>query len=248
MLRYYGCPCAAYAEGFRVGRGSVSSGGIATIRDYDEHAWVEIYDPYLGWIPLEFTGAPFDHSQSETGSSSPGEADTPDDPSADPAAPTPVTGDQPSSPDPAQQEQLQVPAAGRRPEHGGPGAAHPAAAAQKAMEKENAFIRRIRERASCTAIISCRGWHATACRSSEEALALANQARFSRSGADGRRCLGHGKADPADKRQSGSSSLYGSDSCSSGKMHVKKQQMPHASAAFFISMTTCSLMPCVRTG
>lgn len=80
MLRYYGYP-ARYVEGFRVGE-EAFSGGIATIRDYDEHAWVEIYDPYLGWIPLEFTESSFDHSQYETGSSSPGEADTPDDPSA----------------------------------------------------------------------------------------------------------------------------------------------------------------------
>ena len=180
LLRYYGYP-ARYVEGFRVGE-EAFSGGIATIRDYDEHAWVEIYDPYLGWIPLEFTESSFDHSQYETGSSSPGEADTPDDPSADPAAPTPVTGDQPSSPDPAQQEQLQVPAAGML------SMAALALLILQPLLRKRWKKKRLHQKDTRKGVLY--GYHQLQRMARyglpipEEALALANQARFSRSGAD----------------------------------------------------------------
>lgn len=55
LLRYYGIP-ARYASGYRVGLEAFKN-GEASVLDSDAHAWVEILDETLGWIPLEVTPA-----------------------------------------------------------------------------------------------------------------------------------------------------------------------------------------------
>lgn len=55
LLRYYGVP-ARYASGFRIQEGDFKNGS-ADIKDYHAHAWVELLDPSLGWVPLEVTPA-----------------------------------------------------------------------------------------------------------------------------------------------------------------------------------------------
>ncbi len=55
MLRYYGFP-ARYVEGYRI-TAEDFNGNYAYVRDFHAHAWVEVYDEVLGWIPLEFTQA-----------------------------------------------------------------------------------------------------------------------------------------------------------------------------------------------
>ncbi len=56
MLRYYGYP-TRYAEGYRVSAADFDETHTAAVRDYHAHAWVEVYDGVLGWVPLEFTTA-----------------------------------------------------------------------------------------------------------------------------------------------------------------------------------------------
>lgn len=64
MLRYYGFP-ARYVEGYRI-TAEDFQGNYANIRDFHAHAWVEVYDDILGWIPLEFTqAAPLHEDSSE---------------------------------------------------------------------------------------------------------------------------------------------------------------------------------------
>lgn len=64
MMRYYGYP-ARYVEGYRI-TAEDFNGNYANVRDFHAHAWVEIYDANLGWIPLEFTeSAPMHSTQAE---------------------------------------------------------------------------------------------------------------------------------------------------------------------------------------
>lgn len=53
MFRYYGIP-ARYVEGYYVSPSQFKD-GVAEVLDSDAHAWVEIFDNYLGWIPVEVT-------------------------------------------------------------------------------------------------------------------------------------------------------------------------------------------------
>ncbi|MCR4840966.1 MAG: hypothetical protein K5848_05440, partial [Lachnospiraceae bacterium] len=57
MLRQAGVP-ARYASGYIVKPSMFEFGGSgikATVKDYSEHAWVEVYFDNLGWVPFEFT-------------------------------------------------------------------------------------------------------------------------------------------------------------------------------------------------
>ncbi len=58
LLRYLGVP-ARYATGYRVGTEGfgIEEDGRCHVRvmDSDAHAWVEIYDTFMGWIPVDFT-------------------------------------------------------------------------------------------------------------------------------------------------------------------------------------------------
>lgn len=84
MLRYYGFP-ARYAEGYRITADDFN-GNYAYVRDFHAHAWVEVYDEVLGWIPLEFTqAAPLheDIPDEDLPSDLPNTPDTPDPPSTD---------------------------------------------------------------------------------------------------------------------------------------------------------------------
>ena len=55
-LRYYGVP-ARYAEGYVVTQSKAAEAvsGRAELTDADAHAWAEVYQPGVGWLPLELT-------------------------------------------------------------------------------------------------------------------------------------------------------------------------------------------------
>ena len=55
-LRYYGVP-ARYAEGYILTqeRAAKAEAGLAELRDSDAHAWAEVYQEGVGWLPLEMT-------------------------------------------------------------------------------------------------------------------------------------------------------------------------------------------------
>lgn len=55
MLRYANYP-SRFALGYQV-PGTVNSFGKLVVTDSNSHAWIEIYDEYLGWIPIEATPA-----------------------------------------------------------------------------------------------------------------------------------------------------------------------------------------------
>lgn len=63
LLRYYGIT-ARYASGYRVDRSSFVD-GVAIAEDYQQHAWVEVFDPLFGWVPLEVTPVSNGSSSSE---------------------------------------------------------------------------------------------------------------------------------------------------------------------------------------
>lgn len=62
LLRNYGIP-ARYVEGYIATRDDIRDGisginnesSITTIRDYNAHAWVEVYFDGIGWVPVEVT-------------------------------------------------------------------------------------------------------------------------------------------------------------------------------------------------
>lgn len=55
-LRYYGVP-ARYAEGYILTqeRAAEAESGLAELTDADAHAWAEVYQEGIGWLPLEMT-------------------------------------------------------------------------------------------------------------------------------------------------------------------------------------------------
>lgn len=53
LLRLHGIP-ARYAEGYRVDPADFKD-DTALAKDYNAHAWVEIFDQRFGWVPLEVT-------------------------------------------------------------------------------------------------------------------------------------------------------------------------------------------------
>lgn len=55
MLRCSGVP-ARFVLGYQV-NGNKNKDNQLIVRDKNEHAWVEIYDDYLGWIPIEAIGS-----------------------------------------------------------------------------------------------------------------------------------------------------------------------------------------------
>lgn len=55
MLRRNGI-AARFALGYQVSNSKNASGQLL-VRDRDEHAWVEIFDEYFGWIPIEAIGS-----------------------------------------------------------------------------------------------------------------------------------------------------------------------------------------------
>lgn len=54
MLRALGIP-ARYAEGFTVSAANFGSGNTATVPMSRAHAWAEVWDVNLGWVPIEST-------------------------------------------------------------------------------------------------------------------------------------------------------------------------------------------------
>lgn len=54
MLRAMGVP-ARYAEGYVVPKSDFGADGNADVADSRAHAWVEIYSPGVGWIPVDMT-------------------------------------------------------------------------------------------------------------------------------------------------------------------------------------------------
>lgn len=54
IARYMGIP-ARYVEGYHVENNDFDHNNSASLYDYNQHAWVEIYDEYQGWIPFEVT-------------------------------------------------------------------------------------------------------------------------------------------------------------------------------------------------
>ena len=60
MLRTMGYP-ARYVEGYAINRSDISDINQddimveITVKDYNAHAWVEVYYDGFGWIPVEFT-------------------------------------------------------------------------------------------------------------------------------------------------------------------------------------------------
>lgn len=97
MMRYYGYP-ARYVEGYRITAGDFTD-DHAYVRDHHAHAWVEVYDEVLGWIPLEFTeSAP----AQETAPGEESDAPTLNDPSSD--VPDIQPAEDPSLPDPQPQQ------------------------------------------------------------------------------------------------------------------------------------------------
>lgn len=65
MFRYYGIP-SRYVEGYRVDSYTQDHKGIA--RDSDAHAWVEIFTPESGWMPIEVTPGFKDVDEDESSS------------------------------------------------------------------------------------------------------------------------------------------------------------------------------------
>lgn len=64
LLRYYGVP-AKYVEGFVIPYTDINDVELSSdgyyhynVYDYCAHAWIEIYKPFIGWVPVEFTVAP----------------------------------------------------------------------------------------------------------------------------------------------------------------------------------------------
>ncbi len=64
LLRYYGVP-ARYVEGFVIPYTDINDVELSSdgyyhynVYDYCAHAWIEIYKPFIGWVPVEFTVAP----------------------------------------------------------------------------------------------------------------------------------------------------------------------------------------------
>ncbi len=64
LLRYYGIP-ARYVEGFVIPYTDIRDFELSDdgyyhydVYDYCAHAWVEVYKPFIGWVPVEFTVAP----------------------------------------------------------------------------------------------------------------------------------------------------------------------------------------------
>lgn len=55
LLRTHGV-MARYAEGYRVDAHEIVN-GTASVKDRQAHAWVEVFDPLLGWKPIEVTPA-----------------------------------------------------------------------------------------------------------------------------------------------------------------------------------------------
>lgn len=64
MLRRNGI-AARFVLGYQVS-GSKDADGKLIVRDRNEHAWVEIFDDYLGWIPIEAIGAEVRSEETET--------------------------------------------------------------------------------------------------------------------------------------------------------------------------------------
>lgn len=63
MFRYYGIP-ARYVEGYYISAADLDSDMKAKVIDSDAHAWVEIFDDVLGWVPKEVTvGSTYQHTQ-----------------------------------------------------------------------------------------------------------------------------------------------------------------------------------------
>lgn len=79
LLRYYGVP-ARYCEGFYVSD-QLYHDGIAEVPDRSAHAWVEVFDPNKGWVPVEVTPATADNGIAQNPSEEPKETpeETPDD-------------------------------------------------------------------------------------------------------------------------------------------------------------------------
>lgn len=69
LLRYYGIP-ARYVEGFMISHDDLEnsyspedSKCYVDVLDRSAHAWVEVYYPSIGWLPVEFTVAPIEEDE-----------------------------------------------------------------------------------------------------------------------------------------------------------------------------------------
>jgi|GEM_PF-5311081 len=54
IFRYFGFS-ARYVEGYHLTKSAFNGGTVANLLDSDAHAWVEVYFPEYGWVPVEIT-------------------------------------------------------------------------------------------------------------------------------------------------------------------------------------------------
>jgi Transglutaminase-like enzymes, putative cysteine proteases len=54
IFRYFGFS-ARYVEGYHLTKSAFNGGTVANLLDSDAHAWVEVYFPEYGWVPVEVT-------------------------------------------------------------------------------------------------------------------------------------------------------------------------------------------------
>ena len=94
---------ARFAVGYQV-PGSKNNVGSLVVKDSNAHAWVEIYDDYLGWIPVEATPTSNDNPNNPTDTITPSPTNEPS--QTEPNTPsTPQNNDQQA---PVKQEQLVI--------------------------------------------------------------------------------------------------------------------------------------------
>lgn len=93
ILRYYGIP-ARYGSGFHIYMDDFENGS-AMVKDYQAHAWVEVLDPVLGWLPLEVTpastGSPINNADGVNSNPNNPSTDRPSPSQNDPTNPTHTT-------------------------------------------------------------------------------------------------------------------------------------------------------------
>lgn len=110
LFRALGVP-ARYAEGYTVSQSDFGNNGWAEVPDSQAHAWVELYEPNMGWTYYEVTpgandGAP-DHEVQQQVTTRPNTLDTTQPPATQPTTPPttqPASATQPTGQTPSQSE------------------------------------------------------------------------------------------------------------------------------------------------
>ena len=100
MLRSRGYP-ARFVVGYQV-PGSKNNAGKLIVRDSNAHAWVEIYDEYLGWIPIEATPTSSENPNTPTDTITPA-------PNQGDKTPQPVEPEKPNIQQISQNDSFQIP-------------------------------------------------------------------------------------------------------------------------------------------